>query len=59
METTPVLALQDFSETFEIEIDACDIEIGVILSQKGHPIAFTPKLLVLPTGNLQFMKRNF
>jgi hypothetical protein len=45
MTTTPVLALQYFSESFEIEIDACDIEIGVILSQKGQPIAFYTKAL--------------
>jgi hypothetical protein len=30
--STPVLALLDFAETFEIEIDANDKEVGAVLS---------------------------
>lgn len=41
--TTPVLALLDFSSTFVVETDACDVDIGVILMQNGQPIAFLSK----------------
>jgi hypothetical protein len=40
-----VLALHDFSKQFEIETNASDIGIGVVLHQNGHPIAFISKAL--------------
>lgn len=57
--STPVLALPDFAETFVIETDACDSGIGVVLSQKGHPVAFYTKVLGLQTANCQPMRGNF
>ena len=36
----PVLTLPDLQQPFDIEIDASDYAIGVILTQHGHPVAY-------------------
>ena len=38
--TTPVLALPDLQRPFEIETDASDYAMGVVLMQHGKPICY-------------------
>jgi len=40
LNNSPILALLNFSKTFEIEFGASDVEIGGVLLQKGHLIAY-------------------
>ena len=35
-----MLTLPDLQQPFEIETDASDYAIGVVLTQRGHPVAY-------------------
>ena len=43
--SAPVLALPNFQIPFCLHTDASGVGIGVVLSQKGHPIAYLSKAL--------------
>jgi hypothetical protein len=45
LSSAPVLALPDYKLQFVVETDACDIGIGAVLSQAGHPIANVSRAL--------------
>ena len=38
--TTPVLVLHDLHQPFEIETDASNYSIGVVITQLGHLVVF-------------------
>jgi hypothetical protein len=40
-----VLSLQDLQQPFEIEIDASNYVVGIILTQHGHPMAYHSETL--------------
>ncbi|KAA0050453.1 retrotransposon protein, putative, unclassified [Cucumis melo var. makuwa] len=45
LSNNPVLKLLDFSQPFEVAVDACGTGIEVILPQTGHPIEYFSKKL--------------
>ncbi|CAL1395500.1 unnamed protein product [Linum trigynum] len=45
MTSTPTLVMLDFEEPFIIELDASDKWIGVVLSQRGHPVTYVSHLI--------------
>jgi hypothetical protein len=59
MTTTHVLAFPDFAKEFVIETDACEIGIGVVMSQEGHPIIYFSKGLSAANQKLSTYEKEF
>jgi hypothetical protein len=43
--SSPVLSLPDLQQPFEIETDASDYAVGIVLTQHGHPMAYHSETL--------------
>ena len=54
-----MLALPDFTKQFEIETDACDVGVGAVLLQGGHPIAFVSRGLGPRTKGLSTYEKEY
>uniref|UniRef100_A0A453IXZ7 Reverse transcriptase domain-containing protein n=1 Tax=Aegilops tauschii subsp. strangulata TaxID=200361 RepID=A0A453IXZ7_AEGTS len=59
MASTPVLAVPDFDKPFVVETDACDTDIGTVLVQEGHPVAYFSKALGARNQKLSAYEKEF
>jgi hypothetical protein len=41
----PALSLPDLQQPFEIATDASDYDVGIVLTQHGHPVAYHSETL--------------
>jgi hypothetical protein len=57
--SAPVLRLPDLSQPFEIESDASQYAIGVVLKQGGHPIAYHSETLSQAKKNYSTYDKEF
>lgn len=57
--STPVLAIPDFTKPFCIETDVCDVGIGAVLTQEGHPVTYYSKALATVNQRLFVYKKEF
>lgn len=59
MANTPVLPLPNFDKTFVVETDACNIGVGVVLSQEGHSFAYYSKALGVVSQKTFIYEKDF
>jgi hypothetical protein len=57
--TAPVLALPDFSKSFQIETDVSAFGIGPLLMQDHHPIAYMSKTLGIKAQLLSTYEKEY
>lgn len=57
--SAPILAMPDFTQQFCIETDASNMGVGVVLLQKGHPLAFIGKSLGPKTQGLSTYEKEY
>jgi hypothetical protein len=55
----PVLALPNFAKPFSIETDASEADVGAVLMQDGHPLAFFSKALGAKSRGLSTYEKEF
>jgi hypothetical protein len=55
----PVLAVPDFTKKFCTETDACNIGVGAVLMQDGHPLAYISKPLGPKTQGLSTYEKEY
>jgi hypothetical protein len=58
MVQTPV-ALPNFQLPFTVETDACELGVGAVLMQLGHPIAYMSKSLGVMNRKLSIYEKEF
>ena len=59
MTEAPVMRLSNFPKVFEVTCDALGLEIGGVLSQENHPVAYFSEKLNDPDNDTPRMTRNF
>jgi hypothetical protein len=57
--SSPVLRLSDMTQPFEIETDASQFAIGVVLKQGGHSVAYHSKTLAEDKVNYNTYDKEF
>lgn len=54
-----MLGIPNFSQPFAIETDACQMGVGAVLLQKGHPLAYVSKPLGIKNQGLSTYEKEY
>lgn len=55
----PVLGIPNFSKVFAIETDVCQVGVGAVLTQDGHPLAYVSKPLGIKNQGLSTYEKEY